>query len=563
MSTEASHVVTGKEETYEVAVKGRRQPTPVAVTIENVGDTPVVNPRLTVNGRYDWYSREAMAAELTRGCDTDEEKAFALWRHFRETRYQMGNGDETTLHPVRYLCVYGYGICGHTAAAFVSLCQAAGLKARVYEIWHHTVSEVFYDGAWHMLDANVKAFYPTWDNRSVASMEQLEQDPGLVRRCYPPGKNPRIMIAQWYATSDDNFIQHGYDREAFQDYTLGITLRPGERLVRSWKSVGKFYGMGRRRTPSLSANGQLVYAPQLASPGFLQGISANRQNPFNMTAVATDGQKPNLHVLRKHDSVYDCPSHWWVDVTSPYVIVGGRLRAKVHKGGNSRYDALSLGLSVRRGGDGKPIWEAEGTGDFALDMNLDEHLQREGLPPVYRYSLRFQAFAARGAAQPVQTGVDELELTSDIQVAPKSLPALGLGANLVHYWDESPDGRRVRITFLYDEHDDSASPAPPALREPADGRTVADLAPKLAWDPARHPDGPQVSDYYIQVSPNLKCIWPISANFEGSLGPATEFRTPEGWLLPGKTYYWRVKASGADGLWGDWSSIHSFCTPGA
>lgn len=568
MSSEYSHVVTASEETFEVEVGGRRDPTPVAVIIENVGETPIENPRLTVNGRYDWYSREAMAAEVTRDCETDEEKAFALWRFFRHTRYQMGNGDPSTLNPVRYLNVYGYGICGHTSAAFVSLCEAAGLRARVWEIWHHTVSEVFYNGAWHMLDANAKYFYPTWDNRTVASVEQLEKDPSLVRRCFAPGGRPRLTLAQWFATSMDNFIAHHYDHEAFRDYTMSVRLRPGEKLIRWWEPRGKFFGKGWRREPPRYANGQIIYKPDLASEAFLRSITrppgtrVGSGNPFNMTTIAADGQRPNLHVRRKHDSVYDCPSSWWVAVQSPYVIVGGRLRARLHKGGDSRYDRLSLQLSVGEGGFRRhTLWQAEGTGDFQVDLPLDEHFLREEFPPVYRYSLQVQAMAAYDAPTPVQTGIDELELVTDIQVAPESLPRLSLGRNQVRYWDESPEGRKVKITFIYEENHDNAPPEPPRLKRPADGATVRSLAPTLTWEPAHDPDGDPVTDYYIIVSPNPKCIWPVSANFEGSLGPVTRFAVPEGWLLPGATYYWRVRAMDAHGHWGRWSPIRSFRTP--
>ncbi len=565
---EHSQVITTADETYEVEVGGRRDPTPVAIIIENVGETPIVNPRLTVEGRGDWYSREAMAAEVTRGCETDEEKAFALWRFFRHTRYQMGNGDPSTLQPVRYLNVYGYGICGHTAAAFVSLCEAAGLRARVWEIWHHTVSEVFYNGGWHMLDANAKYFYPTWDNRSVASIEQLERDPSLVRRCFSPGGRPRLSFAQLYATTLDNYIEHGYDHQMYLGYTMAITLRPGERIVRWWEPKGKFYGQGWRRTPRRYANGQIVYKPDLAGEAFLRTITARGEsregcpNPFNMTTVAADGQSANLHVGRKHDSVYDRPSHWGVDVRSPYVIVGGRVRAKLHKGGSGRYDRLSLHLSAGEGPDRRrELWKAEGTGDFEVDLDLDEHFQRENAPPLYGYTVQLQAMADIAAAPAVQSGIDELELVTDIQVAPESLPRLSLGKNVVRYWDESGDARRVKVTLVYEEHHDNAPPDPPALKKPADKARVKSLAPTLTWEPARDPDGDQVVDYYIMVSPNPRCVWPISANFEGNLGPVTEFAVPEGWLVPGQTYYWRVKARSDKGRWGAWSPIRSFRAP--
>ena len=119
----------------------------------------------------------------------------------------------------------------------------------------------------------------------------------------------------------------------------------------------------------------------------------------------------------------------------------------------------------------------------------------------------------------------------------------------------------MRITFVYEAHHDNAPPDPPALKKPVNKARVKGLAPTLTWEPARDPDGDQVVDYYIMVSPNPRCIWPISANFEGSLGPVTEFAVPEGWLVPGQTYYWRVKAGSDKGPWGAWSPIRSFRAP--
>ena len=52
---------------------------------------------------------------------------------------------------------------------------AAGLQARVQEIWGHTVSDVYYDGAWHMLDGNVKVCYLARDNKTIAGMDELER----------------------------------------------------------------------------------------------------------------------------------------------------------------------------------------------------------------------------------------------------------------------------------------------------------------------------------------------------------------------------------------------------
>jgi len=179
---EYSIVVTKPEAEYTIDVQGTMDPENVEIDIENLGDQPVVNPRMTVNGAYDWYDVKSMVKEITRGCETDEEKALAIWSWVHWKRFQREAHDDSSLNPVRGLNGYGYGICGHTSAWLKCLFTAADLKARVWEITGHTVSEAFYNGAWHMLDGNVKVFYLDRDNRTIASLATLEQDKWLINQ---------------------------------------------------------------------------------------------------------------------------------------------------------------------------------------------------------------------------------------------------------------------------------------------------------------------------------------------------------------------------------------------
>ena len=128
---EFSVLIDGPEAEYTVEVEGSRDPENLEIILENLGEVPVVNPRLSVNGLCDWYDAEAIVAEATRECDTDEENAFAVWSWVLYKRFQRSPDDRSSIHPVRALNGYGYGICGHTAAWLKCLWTAAGLEARV------------------------------------------------------------------------------------------------------------------------------------------------------------------------------------------------------------------------------------------------------------------------------------------------------------------------------------------------------------------------------------------------------------------------------------------------
>jgi transglutaminase-like putative cysteine protease len=153
---EYSQIITVDDYTYEIEVAGSRDPVNETIIIENLGDSPIVNPRITVNGLYDWFDTETIAREVTRNCKTDEEKALAIWDFIRRNFQHLDSpGDRECHNPVVAMNVYGYANCAYHSTVFTALCRAVGVPARVWEVWHHTVSEAFYNNAWHMLDSDI------------------------------------------------------------------------------------------------------------------------------------------------------------------------------------------------------------------------------------------------------------------------------------------------------------------------------------------------------------------------------------------------------------------------
>ncbi|MBM4043436.1 MAG: hypothetical protein FJ290_33535, partial [Planctomycetes bacterium] len=83
--------------------------------IENVGETDVVNPWLTVNSRGDWRTVQKIAEEATRGCQSDAEKARAIWEWERHHRFHATTWDGEVSDAVKAHNVYGYTLCGDDA----------------------------------------------------------------------------------------------------------------------------------------------------------------------------------------------------------------------------------------------------------------------------------------------------------------------------------------------------------------------------------------------------------------------------------------------------------------
>jgi len=550
---EFSVEVTSDSAAYTVTVGGTRDPANEYIVIENIGDVPVENPRISVNGKYNWYSIDTMLDEILRGCVTDEEKAFAIWSWILHRRFQRSPYDETMLDPVRYFNVYGYGICGHTAAAFKALAVRAGLKARYWEIAGHTVSEAWWDGAWHMLDANVKIFYPKRDNVTVASVEEIAADPFLSDRSLRPD------LTHMYTTTADNYTGDHYDKYAMAGHTMAVTLRPGERMIRYWKPVlGKYEGdLKNHLMPREFANGQIIWEPDMSR------FDLGWVHSWNVATTAQDGRTPAIHVDKRQNVDVDRLSYLDLRVKSPYVVVGGRLDATVFRSATSGKNILTVKVTP----DGPEAetrsvftyrWRA---GRRPVSLYLDPIVSSQGVIGRYGYRVLFE-MGADGKVKPdAETGIERFKLTTDIQVAPKSLPALSLGENRVIYRDDTRRPHRVRITHVWVERSDGYPPEPVAGPvRPRDGGRVKTLTPVLKWSPAHDRDG-TVVDYHVQVSLRPDCRWPVSTNLDVDLGgPETEFRVPESWLNPATTYYWRVKARDEQGNWSEWSRIWKFTT---
>jgi Transglutaminase-like superfamily len=564
-----TQVITSGQAEYTVEVGGSMDPENVEIVIENLGDTPTESPRITVNGLYDWYDIQSMAEEITAGCTTDEEKALTIWEWIHWKRFQRSPVDESSANPVRAMNGYGYGICGHSAVWYMALCKQAGLDARMQEIWGHTVNEVYFNGAWHFMDTNVKVFYLGRDNRTIASLAELEKDSWLIERTIhprdpwarekdPPSRNREFV--RYITTTRDNYVQHDYDEFIKKEYDMSFSLRPGEKLIRWWKPVLKKYEARDKRPlePERYANGQLVWEPDLKKTDIFDCIEVIE----NITTSQRDGSSPAIHVADPHDRTYTRPARFTIPINSAYPIVGGRFSCKLEKQGRSGNDMAGVYF-------GTPGWSQAdlytfrwGTGTRDITLDLDYKLLNES--PAYDYKIGFALKANGEADPPTQTGVDWFKSTTDLQVSPHSLPALAVGKNTIRYRDNSTASpRKIRITHTWRET--SGNHCPGRVTEalaPANPGTVKKLSPTLKWSPATDPDKQDsVVDYQVKVSLRPDCRWPVSMTLYRNVGSdKCEWKVPESFLNPGTTYYWTVRARDNKGNVGQWGEIFSFTT---
>ncbi len=510
------------------------------VRVENVGERPLRNPWVFVNGKRNWRTIEDVVAEVVRPDMSDREKALRLWWFQVNHRFHATTGDEENNDEIKVLNVYGYTLCGNDAEVLGHLFQAAGLRVRPGHPTGHCTTEVFWGGRWHLLDGDENIIVLLRDNHTLAGEEDIVRDHDLMKRTHtygilrPDSRQTDEFSASLYTYEGPRREGRGFRTK----HKMYFTLLPGEALIWRWESRGLFHGKGHlgkgwgKRALARVANGELVFAPDLQSPGARATARVNG---------CSFGGRPAVRAADGRGSV-----EWELDC--PYPFVGGDFTARVAGRG-----AVSAALVF--GGDERVFIKRQVNGEQTVNVDLSDLFPPDG-PARYKAVLRL---TMTGTA-----GWESLRLRLWLQMAPLSLPELELGRNVVRYVDGS-QRRRVRVTFAWRELSFTRPPRAPARAIfPADEATVTGTKIRFRWQPAEDPDGDEIIDYQFQLSERRDMAWPLSPNFHKLIshtadrGKAQYTLPYEGLLAPDTTYYWRVRAKDSKGVWGPWSRAWSF-----
>ena len=542
--------------------------------VENVGQSDVVNPRLVINGRRDWYSAETILASILRPGMSDAEKAMAIWGftssievqchdnnrrvgpHYPDDKSQPSrNTFKERGNPVKAANTYYCSGCQLSATNCVVLLRQAGLGARA--VWMcpldkyecHCVAEAWYDDAWHLFDPERRSFYLEGDNTTVASYEKLHENPGLAARTHDGGFATKYMAKRSHAEEYKKFYPPSV-MPVDPDWSgeMSMTLRPGEKFIWLWNHIDKFrLGLNSRNRnyqPYRLANGKIIYQPNLKDPLFRAGILSER----NIKTTVQDGSLPAVHSDRA--GVTSFVSY---KVKAPYPIVGGVLGGRFHR--KSQADMCGIYISVNNS-DWTKVWSSDKTGNTEKYLSIDHILPTKIGSAMYECYVKY-AFTA--ATSPTDAGIDDVYLEFDLQMSAAGLPSLSVGANNIVYRDDAKKQHRLRISHGWKESSATNPPLPPVKEVlPKDGDEVSDVK-KLAWVAAQDSDREKIKNYHVQVSPREDMLHAVSPNFDRlTFSGKPEWEVPTGWFVAGQTYYWRVKSQDQWGSWSDWSPVWSF-----
>lgn len=353
----------------------------------------------------------------------------------------------TVRDPVKLINVYGYGYCGILGPTMAGVCQGMGLgrsRTLILPGWGHVAAETFYDGKWHYLDLDVRTAFRRADG-SLAAMADAQRDAALWQGPRGPLFFPLDPLEPVRKVYEQTPVRHYYDFHS-GGHTMDYVLRQGETFTRWWQPRDgrwqhneryhqePFFRQLIERAPRgpkckhqgwtshAHGNGRFVYQPDLTdrSSDFEDGVydSVNvRAAPGGLT-LRESGQGEAIFEVR-----------------SPYIIVP--LVGKLDTTEDDReasvveLDAAHATLAVSL--DNGLTWKEMVSPSKAFDLT-------ERVSGTFGYLLKVSL-----KGEPDRAIVRSLKITTWVQVAPASLPALRQGKNEMTYCTGDHHGLPSRV----------------------------------------------------------------------------------------------------------------------
>ncbi len=403
--------------------------------------------------------------------------------------------------PVKIINVYGYAYCGILGPVMAGVCEGVSLgptRTLSLPAWRHVAAETRYLDRWHYLDLDVRAVFRRPDG-TLASLADARGDDSLWQGRGPlffpndPLDSTRAIYQSTEVLTFHNFHQTGH--------TMDYVLRPGEQLTRWWQPQGgRWHHLPeynrdafmrrllessprgpkpnhRHFTVHNHGNGLFVYQPQLTDQyqDFAHGVySCQHVRPGPDGVTLTDASH----------------GHAIFEVQSPYIIVpqvndldrsDDDCQASVVE---CRGRTLSLSISLDQG----LTWQ-DVPAEFRRAEGQDQLTTRVDLTPWvsgrYRYLLKITL------AGPVdQALLSQLKISTWVQVAPASLPALVPGTNTMRLVTGDHHGQPTRVMEIRSRasHPDQLLKylvAPPANYDPTrqTARIQGDFTARISAPP--------------------------------------------------------------------------------
>jgi hypothetical protein len=410
-------------------------------------EAQVYSPKVLAKGQADATDLRRLAESIyaQAGAKTPRERAEAIWRffltdgrfvapgfwyHIAGWAYEEPVGE--ALDPLKLMNSYGFGLCYQIAPVMEAVFEAGGFEdARVWFLTGHTVTEVYYDGAYHHYDSDMLG-YTTVGNgpvatSRVASVRDLEKDGSIMtgKLTGPRKSDPARTPSPWYpadvqaaaipglaeafTTASDNSL-FPFQRSPM-GHTMDFVLRPGERLIRYYQPEGKgLYYLPYKWTGTEWRE----FPREIAEYKIRTEDGPASQKDARRWATGKIEYRPRVSAAAS--AVYEA--------RSPYVIIDAEFQMGVAPAAAQQAVKLETssddGLTWTVAGELAPAKQGSLRAEPAV-LTRSAHGRRTAVSGTYGYLVRVTV--------PAGARVEDLLLSTRFQLNPRTLPELKAGRN--------------------------------------------------------------------------------------------------------------------------------------
>ena len=403
----------------------------------------VYNLKVVTNASPDYHDMDGMIHSITSKWEEPAEKCWAMfyWNHIgrRQTSPMIVQGVECT-DPVRQFNDYGYTMCSTVAGINCAIWDAMGYKVKFWDISNHTVSEVEYDGRWHMYDNSMSAIYTLCDGVTIAAVEDIGKEGACA---LSGGQSERGHIAKYHcltANSIKGFLT-GADcpRDLDQEYRCFnpnglkyryyyhnwnrghryiLNLRKNETYTRHYKSLGdsrSFYVPNNGKDPEatnqryrMRGNGIWTYRPELSTDGLksIHGVTG---------CMVTKSCEVMPQKAGKRGEVI-------FKIQSANVMTSISIKALFVKA--TEDDLNSISVSKTNGLAWTTIWANKQLGESTVDLELVDEVNG-----AYEVLIRVALMSSR---KPEDACLRSIDFKTITMLNSKTQPKLLLGKNTIY-----------------------------------------------------------------------------------------------------------------------------------
>lgn len=439
--------VTTPEQDEFIDVESRNLHT-ISVCIENVSEKLIRSPHIIGPDGYDFRDIDKLAAGITEGAVTEPEKFFRLhqWFSYYYDRYQTRSSqypgyDYASFDgsALRELNQYGGSMCGDAVQVLNSILwripPAGTMYGRRVQMNKHQTGEAWFDGAWHNYDASpeIRWIYYDYDNRTLVPFwKDLIRDGGpLIKRIKPMTGWDIWDLCQGASGKQFYIVK---EKEGTQ-WNYNFNLKPAEKFTMYYDMRGRTDQVSRnysRSSYNIEKPGEYRNPCDYASAVFKYSPDFTTDLNKKFLTEETNIKWTKRGLVPKDK---DKPASIVIASKSTWGMVGAEISADFFNGGKVYFAAT--GTVKDTSYSHKLDW-------VLLEKGKTFESKEGGIEGRMAYWVKFEF-------QGKKAGLRAAVVSTEVQVNKYSIPVLKYGRNKIHFSSAVMNGRKVRITYTYDD----------------------------------------------------------------------------------------------------------------